>query len=37
MRTKGVRMRVTVRKDLAEWVDGRVKTDYFGSRSHAVD
>lgn len=37
MRTKGIRMRVTVDKKLTRWVDKRVESGFFRNRSHAID
>jgi hypothetical protein len=37
MRTKGVRRCVTIRADLAPWVDTLVQSEYFSSYSHAVN
>lgn len=36
MRAKGVRMRVTVDKNLTAWVDRLIERRVFDTRSHAV-
>jgi Arc/MetJ-type ribon-helix-helix transcriptional regulator len=37
LRVKGQRIRVTVEKDLLDWVDAVIATGEFANKSHAVE